>query len=74
MTKFRTPTELAEELIGTAAICVVPEMLETVEDVEAFDQLAFECDGCGWWCSTDELHNTTDDNLCDECTEESGED
>lgn len=62
-----TPQELAEELIGTCNSCVPDERLETQADVVAFDALAFECDQCGWWCSTDELNNDGPCNLCDEC-------
>lgn len=28
------------------------------------DELVFECQECGWWCSVDELHN---DELCEDC-------
>lgn len=36
-----------------------------------FDQLAFLCEGCGWWCSTDELHNMDRvTEKCDDCTDE----
>lgn len=42
-----------------------------LEDIES---KVFLCDGCGWYCSTDELHNMTMDDLCDDCTEEDEDD
>ena len=44
-----------------------------VEDVEVSEQIdgeVFCCNGCGWWSSTEELHNETDENLCEQCYEE----
>lgn len=31
---------------------------------DALDDLAFECEGCGWWCHEEERNG---DNLCDDC-------
>jgi hypothetical protein len=62
--------EIAEQLIGT------PQSLQSVATDEEVDNdglmselytLAFECDRCGWWCSTDELNNETGEELCDDC-------
>lgn len=36
----------------------------------ALNDLMFECDSCGWWCSTDELNNDGEsiyDEACDDC-------
>lgn len=33
----------------------------------AFDEIAFLCDVCGWYCSVDELNNEDGDELCDDC-------
>lgn len=64
--------EIADSLIGTA---------QSVHDVATEDEcendavmselytLAFECDRCGWWASTEELNNEDDEELCDECDE-----
>lgn len=68
-----TPQELADRLIGTAENCNVHEELgEDIAILSAFDALAFECDGCGWWCGTDELNNDDGRDLCDQCNEEEG--
>jgi hypothetical protein len=60
-------SDLADELVGTARMCVVEEELDTSDQVDEFDMLAFVCQGCGWWCSTDELNNIGPRDLCDEC-------
>ena len=62
--------ELAERLVGTCVTCLVAEELETKEQLEQFDGLAFQCDQCGWWCAAEELHNEHGQSLCDECNEE----
>lgn len=59
--------ELAERLIGTCENCNPAEELTTDTEMTAFDALAFECNVCGWWCSTEELNNGGHQNLCDEC-------
>lgn len=69
---------IAHELIGTcASIDSVIEdgedSLRIMADLEAFD-LAFLCDRCGWWASTEELHNETEEMLCDECHDEDHDD
>jgi hypothetical protein len=64
----RTARELADELIGTCAIAFPAELLSEGE-LAKFDDLAFECEGCGWWCSTDELNNEHGEQLCDECAD-----
>lgn len=46
------------------------ETRQSASYLAAVDSLCFCCDGCGWWCSTEELHNETDQNLCDDCEEE----
>lgn len=43
--------------------------------IAALGQLCFSCDGCGWWCSTDELHNMDGvTEKCDDCTDEEMDD
>lgn len=74
---------LADFLIGTAnntpkgALELHGLPAEYINDktfLATLDQLAFQCDGCGWWCSTDELHNLDSvTEKCDDCTDE-GED
>jgi hypothetical protein len=46
-----------------------PEILDDKEFLQLLDDRAFCCDGCGWWCSTDELNVDEDfgDQFCDDC-------
>lgn len=67
-----TPRELADDLIGTCSTFPIPEEeLETLAELTEFESLAFCCQGCGWWCSTEELNNIGPRDLCDECHGES---
>lgn len=71
----RTPVEaVAERLIGTcvdSVESVCEEVGVNPDDIaEELDNLMFCCDGCGWYCSTDELNNETGEQLCDECNED----
>ena len=67
-----TPQELAYTLIGTCRSFPLPEEeLASQQEVEEFDSLAFCCQQCGWWCSTEELNNIGPRDLCDECHLES---
>lgn len=65
--------EIAEELIGTAMSKHDRMTQEEINDSTleaALNDLMFECDCCGWWCSTDELNNEDPSReLCDECDE-----
>lgn len=62
-------TDLSDRLIGTAENCIVEEELETADEIVEFEELAFNCSQCGWWCSTEELNNETSEDLCDDCNE-----
>jgi hypothetical protein len=77
-----TAQKIADRVIGTAHpsdIFVIEEECEnaaltasetqSIEFASLCDDLYFCCDGCGWYCSTDELNNDTDESLCDECNE-----
>jgi len=68
--------QIADELIGTAkSLHDVLHEDESQDDwvlMKAVYALCFECDGCGWWASTDELHNDkhsgqSKDEMCEEC-------
>lgn len=68
--------EIADDLIGTAkSLHDVLRDGESEDDsalMEAAYELCFDCDCCGWWASTEELHNETGqeyDEMCDECFE-----
>lgn len=69
----RTPRQLADDLIGTSDHAYPEELLQTKEELQEFDQYAFNCDGCGWWCDTEELNNETARNLCNDCATEDAE-
>lgn len=65
--------EVADKIIGT---CLMLNQVCTQEEIDDPDfmtelqLLAFECDDCGWWASTEELHNEPGqefDEMCDEC-------
>jgi hypothetical protein len=74
MGHYINPRELAESVIGTCNN-IVDELEElTLEESYTFDSLVFCCDGCGWWCGTEELNNLTDEELCDQCNDEREED
>lgn len=66
-------SDIADEYIGTARNMIPEEELETKDDLVEFDELAFMCDQCGWWCSTEELNNGGMLNLCDDCHGEDDE-
>lgn len=66
--------EIAGHLVGTCGC--IPSAAETLghpeweDEVDAFelDSLAFECQGCGWWCSADECNDSKlDEWICDDC-------
>lgn len=71
-----TPEELADILIGTCNpnnIDPGEALGDDTEALAAFDELAFECESCGWWCVTEELNNEGSTNLCDDCVDEGDE-
>jgi len=77
---------LAEALVGTAmteqqalAQCGLDAFYDGVPDghEELFDGIVFYCEGCGWWCRTDEEANDAPDGhgfLCDDCNDEQQDD
>ena len=64
--------EIAHDLIGTCQSIgyALNEGEDASEIQDKLAELAFECDGCGWWCSVEELNNETSDELCDDCHRE----
>lgn len=68
---------VAEQLIGQCTNGIDDVCLEddlplfdqwTVEDAQAFDELAFLCSVCGWWVSGDDhAEEEPDDFICSEC-------
>lgn len=66
--------EIADDLIGTAkSLDDVLREDESQDDsvlMETVYELCFACDCCGWWASTDELHNEPGqeyDEMCEQC-------
>lgn len=73
--------EICESLTGTTQSLeevvnhVTQGRVESLDAVDVktlaeIDEKVFCCEGCGWWCSTDELHNEDDQQLCDDCEED----
>lgn len=69
--------QIANDLIGTAqslnSIATEDEIASNGLMSELYT-LAFECDCCGWWASTDELNNDTGEELCECCVHEDADD
>lgn len=70
--------EVAHDLIGTCKSLHDVATQEEIDDhafMSALNDLAFECDCCGWWASTEELNNDEGqefDEMCDECAKGHG--
>lgn len=68
--------DIADELIGT---CRSKHDAMTQEEIDdpalgaALNDLMFECDSCGWWCSVDVLYNEGELEACDECVSHGGD-
>lgn len=64
--KHKQAADIADDLIGTCQ--TAPEAMREDDAVEALVlDIVFECERCGWWCSTDELHNEDGREFCEEC-------
>lgn len=59
--------QVTEELGDELSIPL--ELRRSSEFSATIDDLCFCCDGCGWWCSTEELNNEGPEDLCDDCNE-----
>ena len=62
--------EIADDLIGTARSLHDAATDAEMDDYKLLEELyglAFECDCCGWWASTEELNDDSGEELCDEC-------
>lgn len=63
--------DMSYELIGGClSMAIVAERCGVdLDDAleESILNRAFQCQGCGWWHSTEELNNLTDRELCDSC-------
>jgi hypothetical protein len=65
--------DMVDELMGT---CMMSPDFEdwTMEELEEFDDMIFECTICGWWYEIGELGDSHDELACVECTTEEEED
>jgi hypothetical protein len=63
--------DMAYELIGGClSMAIVAERcgVDLADALaESILNRAFQCQGCGWWHSTEELNNLTERELCDAC-------
>ncbi|UFK26708.1 hypothetical protein [Roseobacter phage RDJL6] len=65
--------QLYDELVGTCD--GMPEWVtehdQEADILEVFDQDAFLCSACGWWCEMSEAEEGPDgDDVCSQCAEE----
>lgn len=64
---------VAEQLVGTSR-CSLGEVIEGLfcnpEFCAAFDQVAFRCSGCDWWCEIGEMaYEDGSEQLCSDCSD-----
>lgn len=75
----------ADHVAGTASMSNIEDILEQLElppyadnseFLQELDDKVFECDGCGWWCRTEEANDAPNGcgYLCDDCNEEEDDD
>lgn len=68
--------ETAHDLIGTCqSVASLGSEIEDAFDDSTFcarfDELAFECTRCSWWCSQDECNeNSVGQWVCDDCADD----
>lgn len=61
--------ELAARVQGTC-LNVDDELVDLpLEDLAKFDDLVFNCTGCGWWFETNDAVDTDDGYQCVSCAE-----
>ncbi|AKQ75815.1 hypothetical protein FDH82_gp25 [Roseobacter phage RDJL Phi 2] len=66
-------SKLYDELVGTCDGMPdwVTDHEQEADILEAFDQDAFLCAACGWWCEMGECEEGPDgDDVCSQCAEE----
>lgn len=75
---YEFAVKVADRLVGqcmqdldqvTEELNIPLEIRRSSEFTATIDDLCFCCDGCGWWCSTEELNNEGPEDLCDDCNE-----
>lgn len=68
--------EMVQELRGTCDDSLDDEIdALPAEEQALLNEQIFRCEGCGWWCATDELNNDgpMQRELCDDCSDEETE-
>lgn len=81
--------KVVDRLEGTATGTILDSVEEIAEELglpveereretllARIDRQIFSCDGCGWWCLTEELNNDGEfgEQLCDDCDEDKEDD
>lgn len=68
-------SDLCEEVVGTTQFIsdVLPDGIEmddlSSEELSEIDGKIFICDECGWTCDIDEMADSDDEQICQECFE-----
>ena len=62
---------IAEALGGTAEREPDDLMYWPMEELELFDSIVMNCAQCGWWVSSDQI---IEEDICEDCVRENGED
>lgn len=57
--------EAIEEESDRLGLPIEERQSQHLRDLIGMD--VFWCEGCGWCCSTEELNNETNEDLCDDC-------
>ena len=47
----------------------VIHLLDDTDTLQQIDERIFQCEQCGWWCSTDELHDDSNEKTCEDCSD-----
>ena len=76
-------TELIDDLMGTCksmtGVLATFDLTEDdfiMSDHLAIDHEIFQCDGCGWWCGTEEMNDNPEldgNQVCQDCKGEDDE-
>lgn len=63
--------ECGERLIGTCSSIEAEkedgDNYGSVEYCQGIDEVAFECNECGWWCEAGDCNPGDDGDICSDC-------
>lgn len=69
--------KIAGDIVGTCGTlsdtCAYHGVSEddfTEENWNTFNEIVFECEGCGWWCEVGERNYYDGEDVCDDCYDE----